>query len=375
MNPGRLRHALEAGYLTTGQVAQYFPATWLICPASMSPEDATHWRFLFDATGFVHAEWRSDIKKWVVTAGDPPPLPQLYRGADDEHRLGWSWTDSLKAAKRYARLGLGVGHGELRERSNVWATQHGAVRMIIDIKSIVIPGGTEYVIDPTTLTEVNPLPVAMHDDWDDVPEPPWTKGNPRLGRWSELGGPRATGSQKLPTPACSRGGMEFDSLRSKALSNRRLCSLCGCGIAGPVYYVFIENASGELKDWVKSELGPLHKSCSLFTAQTCPFLRDIPARVVGFKRYTRTVHDGSTYFKFYEPVETIPYTKASELTLSYRQSIVADAETIDYTTRKYWLDSDMPDLRKCAFVDKKQTQHPAASLGGVGGLYKRRSGG
>lgn len=150
--PGDLRRAYESRLITTGQLAQLLPATWIRSPASMSVENAEHWQVLFAATGYIEATNRNG--KWHIGIGENSP-PRLYRGCDWERRYGWSWSNDLVTAFCYSQLRPRLPHRGLVPPATVWTTlpPPGALRMTLTNSE-----GTEFICDPGHLTQIEPVP-------------------------------------------------------------------------------------------------------------------------------------------------------------------------------------------------------------------------
>jgi hypothetical protein len=130
--PALIDSLVAYGWLTTSAAAVVVASAW---SAAEHPQDALHedeWRYLFEFAGYT-------------VDGVPAPRPtapvQVYRGADEAHRLGWSWTDDRKLAAWFARRW---------SAGQVWTLFAPPYRLLARI-SDQRPGESEFVVDTTGL--------------------------------------------------------------------------------------------------------------------------------------------------------------------------------------------------------------------------------
>lgn len=200
-----------------------------------------------------------------------------------------------------------------------------------------------------------------------VEPPPWLAKIPPLGPELAPGIPRGKKRRGLPGLAQSwPGATAVDQRRARFLAESRHCSLCGCAIApGPIYNMHVSRLCGSTsKDgtYTTGTPGPQHRSCAIYSAIKCPYLRYEESRgrfggttrqmaaVVGFQRY-ETFSDGTIFdmrlgqlvpmvmFRHLQPVEVIRYGRGDELLSIYPQAVEADARRIDMARQLYWTDS------------------------------------
>lgn len=212
----------------------------------------------------------------------------------------------------------------------------------------------------------------------EIPEPPWTRGLPRLGPVLHSGErtfKRPRIYQQLPAiPASKPHTTTGDDVNAMLLAFRRHCSICGCSLpkGAPVWHVchieeggeggpgWYEYPGGLFASWIP---GPMHKSCALYSIQVCPFLfypnakrkhateapkpTRGPAAIVSFWRYGILFTEEVTgwgcdwLYAYWEQVDGIPFGASKELLPLYLASLVEDAKVINTATRIYWSDSDI----------------------------------
>lgn len=224
----------------------------------------------------------------------------------------------------------------------------------------------------------------------EIPEPEWVQALPRMAAHGKR-------FAHLPIPAqCYPCPVTPDPARRLALGLRRRCAICGTKLGtGPVYNIW---NSGEDLSWEKHpggvftnhSPGPMHKSCAVFSALSCPYLRHPTSRarkttprgeaaVMGFHQYgiafftEPTTPFGTLWLWGYTgPAEHTPFVSARELLPAYDQAICADAQVIDLPSRLYWLADNDPRLKACAQSDEVRLKmlRPGA-LTSVGGYLYR----
>ena len=81
------------GMLTSEQLARAVASAWSACEYPDGCLDYAEWEGLFDAAGYTVDG---------VPAERPMENLRLYRGAVPERCSGWSWTDNIEIARKYA---------------------------------------------------------------------------------------------------------------------------------------------------------------------------------------------------------------------------------------------------------------------------------
>jgi hypothetical protein len=104
--PALLADIYTENLLTAESAARGVPHAWSMCEFPERQLDHGFWRRLFDVAGYTVDE---------APAERPAAATRLYRGATADRRHGWSWTDDLGIAQRFATGGLGG-----RPRGRVW---------------------------------------------------------------------------------------------------------------------------------------------------------------------------------------------------------------------------------------------------------------
>lgn len=128
-----------SGRMTDAVLAEVIGGVWTGAefPArSFDPPEL--WADLFDAAGYT-------------VDGKPAERPteplRLYRGATVEHKAGWSWTDDLQVAQRFAGDLLG------RSKGQVWTALIDPADLLARIDD---REESEYVVNPECLV-IEPL--------------------------------------------------------------------------------------------------------------------------------------------------------------------------------------------------------------------------
>jgi len=159
----------------------------------------------------------------------------------------------------------------------------------------------------------------------------------------------------------------------RVLAVRQHCWQCGYLIAGPVYVISTEQDNNHLYgDLYTQAFGPLHRSCALYAALACPFLRYPKSRRrIGDRspRGTASIqgfnHCGAFFppspitfmcFGYFSATETIPLTDHARIAELYEKAVSVDAATgFTRTPRLSWTDS-ADDVRRLtdAWSEEKQ---------------------
>jgi hypothetical protein len=167
--------------------------------------------------------------------------------------------------------------------------------------------------------------------------------------------------------------------RKVALAMRRACAVCGRHMpkGRPVYRAFAQSDAAQIRGFERESTqdlaGPLHKSCVLYSALVCPYLRERTSRigkdsmigpgerrgtraaVMGFRDLSVLLFAGPHEFLaedapvphigYLQLCDDIPYRDGEELLERYREAVEADREFIDLSIeRLYWRTE--ADLRK-----------------------------
>lgn len=115
---------------------------WSMVEYPIRALDGDGWQELFDEAGYT-------------VDGEPAERPtkpvRLYRGAVDESACGWSWTDDLGVARKFASGELWHSGGRA---GRVWVATVEPWRLLARISD---RQESEYVVDPYGLA-VDPLP-------------------------------------------------------------------------------------------------------------------------------------------------------------------------------------------------------------------------
>lgn len=207
-------------------------------------------------------------------------------------------------------------------------------------------------------------------------EPPWLADLPRFGPQTAHDKPRGQRYQRLPLLASTAPATAaHNSPRSFALAFRRRCLLCGCAVPEGhywrvLYYSLQERGPVEHPGGVTTAITPgpiMHKSCAVYAALVCPFLRYPTSRRPSLRHVTRGDIEIARYrsygIAFFGPPAAAPYTDETpwnsedrwayvdhietirfetwrDLLPLYEQAVAADAKIIDMSTRLFWADGD-----------------------------------
>jgi hypothetical protein len=114
------------------------PDAWAMCEFPLSALDRDEWRILFDAAGYTIDG---------VRRPRPRKPRRLYRGAAEEYRDRWSWTEDRAVAGRFADRYQSVWHGR------VWTVVAPPDRVLAKFtgRSEVCGREAEWVVDVTGL--------------------------------------------------------------------------------------------------------------------------------------------------------------------------------------------------------------------------------
>jgi hypothetical protein len=146
-----------------------------------------------------------------------------------------------------------------------------------------------------------------------------------------------------------------------------------------VYRAFAQSDAAHVRlnerDHTHDNAGPLHKSCILYSATVCPYLREKNSRlhkgslinpggkrgtraaVMGFKNYGVMFYEGRPsprgeplpMIAYFDLADDIPYCDGSDLTDHLEAAIASDRQLIDMSVKRmYWSDdaSDIRDLNQ-----------------------------
>ncbi|OBE98991.1 hypothetical protein [Mycobacterium sp. 852002-10029_SCH5224772] len=198
----------------------------------------------------------------------------------------------------------------------------------------------------------------------DLPAPP-----PWMAGLTSLHHPRAKGldGQQPSLAACAwvKGKPVFsiDQRKLRTLALRRRCWCCGYPLDGPGYVIVTEpdvtNRYGALHT---SGSGPVHRSCALYSAAVCPFLKYGKSRrrvtgraqrgalsLNGFRNYAVVFPPDPRIFMlfgYYNATETVQLTNRAHVADLYEQAVSADAATGFTTTPRLWWTDSPGDLRR-----------------------------
>ena len=161
-----------------------------------------------------------------------------------------------------------------------------------------------------------------------------------------------------------------DPRKSLALAVRRRCSMCGYPMQSglPVYHMFADYL-GRVGDprtthpgglTAVSKPGPMHKSCAIYSACRCPFMKYPASRsrhqprnrnrghveIAGFARYGIVYYDEPNFaghlieYGLVSIGERYPYGRWENIAPLYDEAVATDAETIDMSQAPmHWTDS------------------------------------
>ncbi|OBH28061.1 hypothetical protein A5692_23525 [Mycobacterium sp. E342] len=199
-----------------------------------------------------------------------------------------------------------------------------------------------------------------------------------------------------------------DQRRYLALEMRGRCSMCGISMprGKPVYGIFNcaegRDALSEAEKhpggvYVRfSHPGSMHRSCAIYSAMVCPYLRHRRARRhrlrpweirrgraevlgfdhrgIGFFTETPTNASDNRAWAYFGLAESIPYGSWRELWPLYDDAIAADGKIIDYSSRLHWTDSqeDQNRLAYLSSVDRATVARMRATATTAMGGYVYR---
>lgn len=125
--------------ITRDALAGVLGSAWSMAEQPTECLPSALWAELFEDAGYTV----TPAERLGGRASRPKTPMTLYRGATDEARAGWSWTDDVETARRFA-------HGELAGRSpgRVWQATVPPDRLLAEIHA---RGEREFVIDPRDL--------------------------------------------------------------------------------------------------------------------------------------------------------------------------------------------------------------------------------
>ncbi|BCZ24856.1 hypothetical protein MYSE111917_16605 [Mycobacterium senriense] len=207
--------------------------------------------------------------------------------------------------------------------------------------------------------------------------PPWTARLPTLDDFHGLPAP-AGNSWESGQPVKANG----DGARSFVLGARRRCWLCGYPLGPRVYAIFTE--TGEHYRYpgpLFAGANAMHRSCAIYSAVVCPFLRHNISRrrltdhstrgqafVAGFNGYglfnppghaSAPTASAAVLLGYFDLAEELP---ANTCAANYRAAVAADAKLKFTTTpRLYWTDSP-EDSRRLNAMYQKDSMHARIGL-------------
>lgn len=218
--------------------------------------------------------------------------------------------------------------------------------------------------------------------------PPWISSLPRDERQFPV---PAEAGWEGKRPVISKVSTD----RAVLLGTRRGCAVCGHTLprGSLVYRAWSQVDAAQIRGFERENAfevsSPLHKSCILFSAIACPYLRERNARlrkdseiapgarrggraaVMGFETYSLLIREGSAgpdpSFSYVNLTEDVPYADGEELLGLYEEAMIEDARIIDTSqARHYWTDrqGDQKRLRAAANRFKRQfaTATPAYAI-------------
>jgi hypothetical protein len=90
--------------------------------------------------------------------------------------------------------------------------------------------------------------------------------------------------EALPNPLSNHPGeVRTDWRKMRTLAPRRRCSVCGCALR-TAWRPFATDDAGDDGVYVSGGVAPMHRSCALFSALTCPWLSTATSRGRRFHR-------------------------------------------------------------------------------------------
>lgn len=177
--------------------------------------------------------------------------------------------------------------------------------------------------------------------------------------------------------------------RKVALALQRACAVCGHHIPKGqlLYRAFAQSDAAQIRGYerkLSQDLaGPLHKSCVLYSAIVCPYLRERTSRlgkesmispgarrgtlaaVMGFRDMSLLVFAGRHEFLsedapvphigYIELADDIKYRDGTELITQYHEAVAADSAIIDASApRSYWRTEGELQALGCELADAVQ---------------------
>ena len=135
--PALLAELDEADLLSRHLAAWAVPSAWCGAEWPLRVLEEETWRYLFDLAGYT--------VDGIPTTRPAEPVT-LFRGADFEHRLGWSWTDHPSTAAWFAQRSIWPAPGL------TWEATVAPERLLARIgRGEVGRGEAEWVVDPAGL--------------------------------------------------------------------------------------------------------------------------------------------------------------------------------------------------------------------------------
>ena len=232
----------------------------------------------------------------------------------------------------------------------------------------------------------------------DVVPPPWIADLPTDRRGFFV--PAEAGWPEDGEPAIA----VVETARKVGLAIWRPCAVCGHHMprGQPVYRAFSQVDAAQIRGYEREQSqdlsGPLHKSCVLYSAMVCPYLRERTSRlgkasmikpgarrgtlaaVMGFRDMALLLFAGPhqplapgaplPHVGYLGLCDDIKYRDGDELADLYADAVDADSALIDVSAeRNYWRHDDMPALERRLWdeltqiarrpVDYKMTMYPA----------------
>ncbi len=204
-----------------------------------------------------------------------------------------------------------------------------------------------------------------------IDEPPWTVGLPRMSFHEDLPGPVSI----VP------GQLAPDYIRLRALGLRRACSICGYPMSPdrPVYRMWTCEPPPDQTVFRMGGMSPMHRSCAIYSALSCPHLRHAEARghyseprgemtILGFRRYGLIFKDDGPPeidgWGYLDYCDLIPCGESwRELVPAYEQALADDH--IDTSYRLHWTGGTPDDdarLAECAREDEATVERMRALI-------------
>lgn len=213
-----------------------------------------------------------------------------------------------------------------------------------------------------------------------IEAPPWIVGLPRDGRGFHVPAeaPWAEGQPRLSLMGTDQ---------KVALAFTRSCAVCGFQIApgNPVYRAFSQADAAAVRvyqrDFAQDLGGPAHRSCMLYSALVCPYLKEPTARlgkaslvspgqprgklaaVMGFEDALLMIFAAPhlfladdappPQFGYQRLVEDLPYRDSDQLREVYEDAVKEDNAQIDVNVaRAYWRDQEADATNKAKLIKR-----------------------